>query len=202
MKKQLSLTTLSALTLLMIPVATHAATFDGNQDVNSSTATVSITEDTKSLPRIMAAPDISFGSFSNSQAINSTAEKITDNLKVVNADPNYNWTVKLDVSSFVNNENSDNSLADVSLKAAAGTVTFENTNGKKTPVSSALTNSDATTTILRSTQGATGTATHNLAAEDVTLSIPQWSPAGNYTAQLTWTLANAPYSSSDDRKAQ
>jgi len=100
------------------------------------------------------------------------------------------WVLQVKASEFINDENKVLKGAELSLPA--GTVSPYGENQSIKPESKAVVLSNELAEIMVATQdGGMGTWANEFDKESVTLTVPSGNYAGDYQAEITWTLTDA-----------
>lgn len=181
-----------------------AATINDTKDGGNSTATATLTKPDEGTDaaniKLTSVPDITFGEhvITGSALTIDSAETIKDKITVINPGQDEGWSVSVRTAGFVGTspEVNGKSLRGAVLSFDAGTISTESpaavTENEK-PVGNQLSvnEKDAIITGAKAKQGY-GTWYHDHAVSEVHLSIPSANVAGDYKADLIWTLGNAP----------
>lgn len=200
MKKNIFAITAAAALVLNI-AATSVTAFAATGQGTKANASLTDTDDNgkKNEITLDSAPEIEFGSQQITAAGNTfgAAKTITGNVQVSNPGVDAGWNVTLAASDFT-------SKTGVTLKGAtftlkAGKAELNNTNSKiaDTDRYSNKTGSNASAVVFSATDGTQGVGVNNDINDIKTasLDVPAGNVAGDYTANLTWTLAATPATS-------
>ncbi|MFC6200604.1 WxL domain-containing protein [Lactiplantibacillus nangangensis] len=201
MKKLGFLVAIGVLSLLM-PARVKAATFDSsvtNGSAGKSQATVEFTDDASQMLQLAAAPDITFPSqFADGRSRQGLqASKLTDYLTIFNNAGVSAWSVQVAASGFYNATGGE--LKGAQLHIAQGSMLSSNPDDN--PGMLILDDILAQKVSPNATPQSIVTATNStyrewylyLKPSQVSLDLPETNVvAGNYSADLTWTIAATP----------
>ncbi|MQS90239.1 WxL domain-containing protein [Companilactobacillus mishanensis] len=204
MKKLIKVTTLLGAAVLGLSTAgvgvANAAQFTPAEDggapttTGNSNADVNLTQDKDAAVQLASAPDLTFTETALDGAAHNAvaATKVTDPVSVVNPGLVDGWSVTVKAGDFIDSNDPTNILKGAQIHLTAGDVTSDTTD--QTGVSALDVNpSDAESPIFTATKGnGIGTWNQQHKLSNATLDIPSGAKAGNYTADLTWTLTDAP----------
>lgn len=181
--------------------ATNVFAADGDQTTTAHIGLTTKNDDgSDQAITIDAAPGIEFGS----QPISASGATYTatgftdkgDTLQVTNPGFDSGWTVYASASDFTTTPDADGktkTLKGAVLSLAAGEVAAPNAHSDAaTPT--AITFNNKGQAVLSATDGTQGVGINKdtFTAKKATLDVPAGNTEGDYTANLTWTLTNAP----------
>jgi hypothetical protein len=202
MKKNIFAITAAAALVLNI-AATSVTTFAATNQSTDAKASLTDTDDkgNKNEITLDSAPEINFGS----QQITATGNKftqadtITSNIQVTNPGVDSGWNVTLAASDFTSATGA--TLKGATFKLDAGAASINNTNSAAaTPAAyTNVTGSNASTVVFSAADSTQGVGINYDTNDKSTasLDIPAGNVAGDYTANLTWTLADTPATSTN-----
>ena len=183
----------------------NAAAANADNVTGNTTAQVSLTNDTSTGLggiKLTAVPNIKFaGTPLTGTATTAALESMDSDLQVTNAgiDSATGWAVQLKSEPM---KNADGNTLTGGSYTLSGTASVENQGANDTNTTTATTSSTKIDTGVETTQNILTAGAHqgvgiwdaglNSAATKPTLSIPSQAVKGEYTQDLTWTLANTP----------
>ncbi|MFD1421850.1 WxL domain-containing protein [Lactiplantibacillus songbeiensis] len=178
MKARLGLS-MFGLTLLLLPVAGQAA---------KTKATVQLRDPFPRVTMITEAPHVDFGTTANHKKQELTAKTVKGKLEVLNTRTPANWEVQLTAGDLVGS-NHGVILRDAKLNALEGTSSKSSNYAELPEISEAK--SPKNSVVMSSKAGNVGHFRHHYGKEHFELKIPEWGPADQYTANLTWALRSS-----------
>lgn len=181
-----------------------AATVNDTKNGGNSTATASLIKPDEGSEaaniKLTAVPDITFAEqvISGETLTIDSAKTVSDPITVVNPGQDDGWSVSVKTAGFVgtSDDMKGKLLRGAVLSFDAGTVSTDNPAAvtdeeKPTGVAIPVNETDGLITSASTNQGY-GTWYHKHEVNEVHLSIPSANVAGDYQADLVWTLGNAP----------
>lgn len=200
MKKLVKITSILGATVLGLTTAgigvANAA--DVTTDENGSattTAKVGLQDDPDAKVQLVKAPVFDFGSTKiGSEALSLQAESVDSPLQVNNPGKLAGWNVTLAGTAF-KNADASKTLTGADLILNGVVSPEDNANQSVAPTTGSLTVNDAAQPIFTAAANAgigNWLNTFEAGSPAATLNIPQGNVADTYTADLTWTLTDAP----------
>ena len=192
MKKSLGLAAVFGVVMLLaVPVTGQAETIDNNS--NTTKAVVGLTQDPDSKVELTNAPSFDFGSTVLTAKGFTPEATIKDDIVVANPGFATGWRVDVSMGPFITSDGSDtikNSLFSIDM----GTVTREeSSNNSAPPASFSVDPNENPKPIFQAVENeGLGVWHTSYSAKDIRLEIPAGNVSGDYSATMTWTLAEFP----------